>query len=188
MNDWPSVFDEAHPVAGASMADLDLFVATVGQPLTPDEVDTIKRGLHNPFPKSDPLHASWRPFDPALWVVPDRPLPAAYLAFLAWSDGGEFRTGERWFQFFSTRDPGHGVRAMLLAYHLPQYMPGALPLAFNGGGTFYLFDLRQPASDGEYPIVAAHAGSLGWEPDEHVRIADSFEAACRGTVCVDDLR
>jgi len=188
MSDWLSVFDEAYPVAGASAGDLARFAASVGRPLTPDEIETVNRGQQNPFPRSDPLYASYRPFDAALWTVPDRPLPAAYLGFLAWSDGGEFRTGDRWFQFFSTLDPGHGVRAVLLAYHLPQHMPGALPFAFNGGGTFYLFDLRQPAVAGEYPIVCSHAGSQGWEPDAHVRVADSFEAACRGTVCVDDLR
>jgi hypothetical protein len=66
-------------------------------------------------------------------------------------------------------------------------MPGALPFAFNGGGTFYLFDMRRPARKGEYPIVCTHSGNLGWEPDEHVRIAASFEAACRGAVNVDDL-
>ncbi len=77
---------------------------------------------------------------------------------------------------------------MMLAYHLPEYMPGALPIAFNGGGTFYLLDMRKPARNGEYPVVCSHAGSLGWDADESTRIADSFLSACRGAVNVDDLR
>jgi NAD(P)-dependent dehydrogenase (short-subunit alcohol dehydrogenase family) len=35
------------------------------------------------------------PFDPARWRIPDRPIPASYLSFLRWSDGGEFQTGDR---------------------------------------------------------------------------------------------
>ena len=188
MIDWSSVFDEAYPVPGASAADLKRFVATMGRPLSPAEVEEINRGQRNPFPKSDPLYASWRPFDPSLWVVPARSLPPSYLALLRWSNGGEFRRGERWFQFFPAHDPKDGVRAMLLAYHLPGYMPGALPFAFNGGGTFYLFDMRQEAVGGEYPVVCSHSGNLGWGPDESIQIAESFEAACCGTVNVDKLR
>jgi SMI1/KNR4 family protein SUKH-1 len=184
---WSLVFDEGYPAAGASAAELARFVATVAQPLSAVEIETINQGQRNPFPKGDPLYASWRPFDPSLWVVPARPLPPSYLEFLAWSDGGEFRTGERWFQFFPALDPGQGVRAMLLGYHLPQYMPGALPFAFNGGGVFYLFDMRQAPMRGEYPVVCARSGSLGWQPEKCIRIAESFEAACRGTTDVDDL-
>ncbi|HZN36628.1 MAG TPA: SMI1/KNR4 family protein [Pirellulaceae bacterium] len=188
MIDWTSVFEEAYPAPGASAGDLQRFTASVGQPLTAAEIAALHRGQSNPFPKSDPLYASWRPFDASIWQVPDRPLPATYLRLLACSNGGGFRTGERWFQFFPILDPGQGVRAMLLAYHLPRYMPGALPVAFNGGGTFYLFDMRLPARDGEYPIVCSHSGDLGWQPDQCLQIAESFEMACRGTVNVDELR
>jgi hypothetical protein len=186
--DWSRVFDEVHPAAGASAADLKRLIASVGQPLTPSEVKAIRHSQRNPFPKGDPLYASWRPFDPSAWMVPDRPLPESYLGFLSWSNGGEFRTGERWFQFFPALDPGGGVRATLLAYHLPQYVPGALPFAFNGGGTFYLFDMRRAARRGEYPVVCSDSGSLGWKPDQCRQVADTFEAACRGTVDVDELR
>jgi hypothetical protein len=185
---WSSVFDEGYPVAGASTADLDHFEATVGQPLTPTEIKAIEGSLSNPFPKGDPLHTSWRPFDSSMWKIPNRSLPPSYLSLLSWSNGGEFRTGERWFQFFPALDSAHGVRAMLLGYHLPRYMPMALPFAFNGGGTFYLFDMRQAANRGEYPVVCSHSGNLGWETDECVQIAESFESACRGTVNVDELR
>ena len=137
------------------------------------------RGQRNAFPKHDPLHASWRPFDPSAWTIPARPLPPSYLSFIKWSNGGEFRTGERWFQFFPILDPTHGVGEMLLAYELPQYISHALPFAFNGAGTFYLFDMRRAAKRGEYPIMPSLSGNLGWEEDECYQIAESFEAACR---------
>jgi hypothetical protein len=76
---------------------------------------------------------------------------------------------------------------MLLAYCLPQYMPGALPIAFDGGGTFYLFDMRKAAKQGEYPVVCSHAGNLGWEADACIRIATSFKSACRDGGNVEDL-
>lgn len=184
MVDWSEVLDESDRSPGASEAEITEFVSTVGLPLSEAEVAMIYRGQQNPFPASDPLYAAYVPFDPRMWTIPNRPLPPAYLDFLRWSNGGEFQNGERCFQFFSTRE----VRELLLSYNLPQYMPGALPFALNGGGRFYLFDMRRAAVDGEYPIICSHAGNLGWGPDECVRIARSFEEACRGTTDVDNLR
>jgi hypothetical protein len=177
--DWSSVFEETYPEAGASKSGIRRFVASIARPLTRAELNAINHGQQNPYPESDPLSATWRRFDPSKWTIPNRPLPVSYLDMLAWSDGGEFRTAKRWFQFFPTLDLDHGVRAMLLAYHLPEYMPGALPFAFNGSGVFYLFDMRQPANQGEYPIVCSHSGNLGWNQDQCTRLAETFEAACR---------
>jgi SMI1 / KNR4 family (SUKH-1) len=177
---WHSVFDEAHPVKGASAGELELFVASVSQPLTPMEIEAINRSQRNPFPEGDPLHAPWRPFDPSVWVLPNRPLPASYLDFLTFSNGGEFCSGDWRFQFFPALGQSHGVRAMMLAYHVPEYMPSALPFAFDGAGGFYLFDMRQAAKDGEYPVVISHSGELVWSPDESGQIAETFYDACRG--------
>jgi hypothetical protein len=178
--DWASVFDEVHPEPGASDAVIAQFVAEIDRPVSAAEIREVNAGQTNPLPAADPLHAAWRPFDAAAWVMPDWPLPAAYLSLLRWSNGGECRTGERLFQFFPALDPKHGVRAMMLGYHIPEYMPGAVPFAFDGCGTFYLLDVRRPAVGREYPIVSAHAAYLGWEEDACDEVADSFVAACRG--------
>ena len=175
MNDWAHVFDEAYPCPGASEAALAQLVANVGQPLSPDEIAAINAQQRNPFPVNDPLYASYRPFDPSAWIIPNRPLPPAYLAFLRWSDGGEFRTGERWLGFF----PATEVRELLLAYCVPQYMPGVLPFALDGGGIFYVFDMRQPPTGGEYPVLITAAGNLGY--DDARLLATSFLEACRDT-------
>jgi SMI1 / KNR4 family (SUKH-1) len=182
--DWPSVFDETIPEPGATEAELHHFVVTVGQLLSAAEVAEVNRSQTNPFPKGDPLHGAYRPFDPSHWILPNRPLPPDYLEFLRWSNGGWCRSGDREFGFFPTAE----VRGMILAYHLPQYMPLALPFAFNGAGTFYLFDMREEAVAGEYPIVCAHTGNLGWGPDECYLVARSFVGACRGKENVDELR
>ncbi|HEV3385517.1 MAG TPA: SMI1/KNR4 family protein [Gemmata sp.] len=188
MIDWSTVFDEAYPVAGASAADVERFLDSVGQPLTSSEIEEINLGQQNPFPKIDPMHALWRPFDPSLWVIPNRTLPSSYLSLLSWSNGGEFRTGDRWFQFFPALDPGYGVRAMLLGYDIPQYLPGALPIASNGSGTFYFFDLRHPAVNGEYPVVCSQSGGFSWKPRACFYVADSFAKACRDRVSLEELR
>lgn len=185
--DWATVFDECHRQPGLSEADLEHFVGEVGRPMSTTEIEDVNRGQQNPFLPTDSLYAAYRPFDPSAWVIPNRPLPQSYLSFLRWSNGGQFGNGERWFQFFPACDPLHGVRAMLLAYHLPQYMPHALPIALNGGGVFYLFDMRKSPSGGEYPVVCASAGNLGWEPDECKIVAESFVAACRGTINIETL-
>jgi hypothetical protein len=186
--DWPSVFEEAHPEPGASEAVIAQFVAQIRHPLSDTELREINAGQSNPFPPRDPLYAAWRPLDATSWTIPQRPLPPTYLSLLRWSNGGEFRTGERWFGFFPAIDDRCGVRAMLLAYQLPEYMPGAVPIAFDGGGTFYLLDMREPAEGDEYPVVCAHSGYLSWEPDAHWMIGESFIEACRGKVSVDQVR
>jgi hypothetical protein len=134
------------------------------------------------------LYATYRPFDPSRWIMPGKPLPDAYLGLLRWSHGGWSRSGEREFGWFPTNDAVNGARAMTLAYHVPEYMPGALPFAFDGSGIFYLFDMRREAVDGEYPVICAEAGNLGWAPDQFWPVADTFEAACRGTISPHDLR
>lgn len=184
---WSTVFEESHTSPRATAAEIDQFVVTIGAPLSSTEIADVVRTQLNPFPIDDPRHNTWHPFEPSDWTVPRSPLPASYLDFLKWSNGGEFRSGERWFQFFQAIDPVHGVRAQLLAYNIPQHMPLALPFAFNGSGIFYLFDMRHGCVKGEYPVVGSEAGNLGWEPDQHVRIAESFLATCRGVRSVDDL-
>ncbi len=174
---WNNIFDEVLVNNGASDDEIATFIATVSNPLSREEQDCIRQEQCNPFPAADPLYSTWRPFDPGEWSIPSKPFPGAYLHLLKWSNGAECRTGDRWFQFFPANDIGNGVRAMLLTYHLPQYMPGAMPFAFDGGGIFYLFDMHTQAKDGEYSIVCSTSGSLGFGD---AVIADSFVEACQG--------
>lgn len=183
--DWNNIFDKAYPEPGATEDELDEFVATVLSPLSREEIEAIRNSQSNPFPEADPLRAGWTPFDPANWTILNRPVPPTYLSLLRWSNGANCRTGEKLFQFFPVLDPVHGVRAMLLGYHVPEYLPGFLPFAFDGCGTFYLFDMRQAADDDEYPIVCCDSGCLDLEDSE--KIADSFLAACRGEWISEDV-
>lgn len=178
--DWNSIFDEVHARPGATKQDVSEFVSSALLPLTSDEAERIRRAQNNPFPKGDPLHPTWKPFDPANWKLPKRSFPSDYLRLLQWANGAECRSGARVFQFFPTA----GVRATMLAYHIPQHMSCAVPFAFNGGGVFYLFDMRKPARNGEYPIVCCGAGALGF--GHAIKIADSFLAACQGKANVAD--
>ncbi len=180
--DWETVFDEKHPIPGASEAELQQFVAEVSRPMSALEIRAVHATQTNPFPESDPLYSAWRAIDATKWVIPDRPLPQTYLSFLRWSNGGEFQTGDRCFQYFPALDSQHGVRAMMLAYHIPEYMPGAVPFAFDGCGTFYLFDMREASATGEFPVVRAHSGDLSWDPDSSEMIAESFESVCRNAI------
>ena len=172
---WIRLFEESHPQPGATEAEVVELVQSVAKPLAAAEVKQINSTQRNPFPASDPLHQSYTPFDPTLWKLPRLPLPHIYLAFLQWSNGGSFRNGVRWFDpFFSTTK----LREYLIAYAVPQFMPDALPFAFDGGGHFYLFDMRKAPANGEYPIVYCGAGNLGW--DDTVIVALDFLTACEG--------
>jgi hypothetical protein len=191
--DWSSVFESQVRWPGVSQRRLAGFMAEVRRPPTEREIADVAAQQRTMVVPGGPVHASYPPIDASRWQLPHRPLPPSYLDLLAWSDGGDFTNGERWLQLFPTDGPS-GVRAMTLAYHVPEYMPAALPFAFNGSGVFYLFDMREPADpDGEYPVVAAHAGSLGWAthedfwPPESWFVAGGLVQACRGRTDIKDL-
>ena len=170
--DSTTIFDEVKHQPSATEAELQDFVASTLRPLTRDEIEEIRE-------ESDLC-------DPANWTIPNGSFPADYLSLLRWANGADCRNGDRWIQFFPIGDPSNGVRAMMLAYHVPEYMPGAVPFAFSGGGRIYLFDMRQPqSSTNEYPIICADAGNLDF--DDADTIADTFIEACRGTENVDFL-
>ncbi|GAV98583.1 hypothetical protein CS176_2813 [Corynebacterium glutamicum] len=59
-------------------------------------------------------------------------------------------------------------------YEFSEWIPGAWPLALDGGGGFFCFDLRAANADGEIPVVWVHASNLGWGDDEAVRVAASL--------------
>ena len=67
----------------------------------------------------------------------------------------------------------------------PEWMPGAIPFALNGGGVFYVFDMRQQPQNGEYPILMAEAGTLDFEYAK--LIGNSFLEVCQGTTNIEDL-
>lgn len=172
---WNQVFSTCYPVAGASEDELESLAQSLATPLTEDEIARINDSQSNPFRASHPLHCFYKPIDARLWRLPVRPLPPCYLAFLHWSNGGSFFTANRRFDpFFAASE----VRHYLLGYHLPHYMPGAVPFAFDGGGQFYLFDMREQPVAGEYPILFVRSGNLSYNDSVHV--ATSFIDACRG--------
>ena len=173
--DWHGVFEEIYQEPGADEDDLATLAYRLGRPLTGEETQTIRQIQRaNPYPVEDPRHASYRPTDPATWPMPAGDLPASYLDFLRWSNGGDFRTGQCWFHFYPTRE----LRPLSLGYAVPQYLPGALLFGSDGGDLFYLFDLRQPPEQGEYPIRVARSGYLGYE--KTAVIATSFLQLCQG--------
>lgn len=179
---WENFFDTSTKEDGASPDVIAEFRRTALRPLSINDVADVNATQQNPFPSTDPLHSVFKPFDSSNWVMPPFGFPKSYLEFLVWSNGGSFTKGDREFDFFPAIDPRCGVRAMMLAYHIPEYMRYAVPFAFDGAGTFYLFDMREPPTGDEFPIVMAHAGSLGWDEDNYETLADSFVKALVGPV------
>jgi len=173
---WNRLFTKRYPAKGATEAELRSLVSSLFSPLTGEEVAAITASQSNPFPASDPLHDTYKPFDPRDWRLPTTPLPASYLDFLRWSNGGSFfSAGRRFDPFFAASE----LRSHLLGYHVPQYMPGAVPFAFDGGGRFYLFDMRREPTAGEYPILFVGSGNLRYT--DAILVATSFVDACSGT-------
>jgi hypothetical protein len=87
------------------------------------------------------------------------PLPPALAALL--SDGVEscVRTvdgAEVEFEWLGTRMP-----AYYEGYAFDSYMPGAVPIALDGGGGAWCLDARA-AAGADHPVVWVHTGTLSW--------------------------
>ncbi|WP_139999276.1 SMI1/KNR4 family protein [Paenibacillus paridis] len=178
---WTIRFESNYECSeGIAEEELLRFLHTWNIALTDPEKKEINNRQRNPFPLSDPLYPKYIPIDPADWSFPQKKLPESYLAFLRYAHGGEFGNGERYFQFFSTAD----LREMNLAYEIPEYMPDAVSFAMDGSGNHYLWDMRGDMKNGEYPILVAHSGNLGFEDCK--QIADTFVELCTGTTSVDE--
>lgn len=175
MTDWKDIFDDQWPEPPATEADIIYLQSAVLAPLTQQEIVEVNQAHHHAVPADDPTYATGRAFDAASWRIPNKPFPPSFISFLRWSNGGEFTHGDRQFApFFSTYE----IRETMLAYEVPEYMPGAVPFGFDGGGTFYLFDMRDDPRNGEFPIVFCGAGALDWDA---ICIADTFPDLCAGT-------
>ena len=161
---WPQGL-AAQPEPPASDADIAGFVHSVFAPLSANEIKellaehtaAVGDGCFDP------------PFDPTVWQLPKRPLPESYLAFLRYSNGGFFAGQNRDLDpLFTTQE----VRDYMLGYSIPHWMPLSCPIGFDGGGTFYLLDMRFDSQVNDYPVLFAHAGNLGY--DDAVTLANSF--------------
>lgn len=173
--DWSKLFGEQWPNAPVSEADIEQLQSALN-PLSDVEIEESNRRHREAIPQNDPLYTTSREFDAGRWTLPNKPFPSSYLSFLRWSNGGEFTNGARQFApLFASSE----IREMMLAYEVPEYLPGAVPIGFDGGGTFYLFDMRAEPRDGEYPIVFCGSGALDWEIA--IRIAETFPEFCAGT-------
>ncbi len=166
MSVFDSIFPGQSPGSGADEGEINRFLADLRRPVSAGELDDLREAWQK---------MRIAPLDAKTWRFPERSLPAAYLEFLRWSNGGAagFTNGQREFGFLTTRN----LREYMVAYEFPEYMPDALPFAMNGGGWFYVFDMRQDPRDGEYPVLFTHSGELSY--DEAYPLGDSFVAVLR---------
>jgi hypothetical protein len=157
---WATLFDEAYPEP----------------PVPPQYLDgsVIEDYLFAPPSGEELKDLVAREVIPTFWENAQRLLPPSYKAFLGWSNGGTFVAGDREFQMLKVQE----LREYLLLYDVPRDMPGAVPFGLDGGGGFYLFDLRGPPDDrGEYPVLFAPSKDLGYE--SAVVLGRSFEEVLR---------
>lgn len=179
---WATTFDMCYRTSsGITDLELQSFIDSWNLPLSEQELAEIKKQQRNPFHATNPMYELYTPIDPSKWTIPNKRLPAAYIAFLQYSNGGEFGQGERYFQFFNSDE----LRAMMLAYEFPEYMPGSVPFAMDGCGHHYIWDMREDPARDEYPILVSHSGNLGY--DDAMLVATSFVELCQGTVSVEQL-
>jgi len=161
---WPQGL-VSRPERPASDAELDALAGSVFAPLSTIEIEE-QITAHKTASEGNCIELT---FEPSSWQLPKRHLPASYLAFLRYSNGGFFEGAHRNFDpLFSTNE----LREYMLAYGIPSWMPLSLPIGFDGGGSFYLLDMRNESINNDYPVLFVHADNLGY--DEAITLARSF--------------
>lgn len=174
---WSKQFEHVYFKRGASEKMLADAQAELVAPLSKAELKAIvRRSQRNPFPKTDPLYAHYRPIDPTLWKLPKGPLPPSYVDFLRWSNGGAFFNGARSFDSFLECS---ALRREMLGHNVPEYFPGFLPFASDGYSNMYGFDMRLDPVQGEYPILFVAYSNICTK--DAVFVAATFLEACTGT-------
>jgi len=174
--DWSTIFAVSFPNPGATDTELSAAIKALTSPLSQEELQSIAHSQINPFPPSDPLYGAYRPFDPAAWVIPNRPFPSDFISFLGWSNGGSFFNQDRHFDpFLSCTE----LRHYLVGYRFPEYLPGAVPFALDGNSRVYFFDMRRDSESNEYPVLFTSLGDLRYK--HSILVGDSFIEVCAGT-------
>jgi hypothetical protein len=107
-------------------------------------------------------------------------LPKEYIELLKHSNGGGIINGEREFGYFSMTD----IREMYIAYGFPFWAPEFLPVAFNGGGKFYAYDLRKKD---EFPLIVVSSGNIGYDDDCWGFLGNTLEAVLNNTNNIEDV-
>jgi hypothetical protein len=100
------------------------------------------------------------------------PLPASYLAFLAFSNGGEgaLAVGPGWFVIW----PAEEVLESNQGYQVEKELPGFFGFGSDGGGELFAFDTRSPQ-----PWKIVMIPFIPMQERYAVVVAESFEQFVR---------
>ena len=164
--EWLSkiLFDEK--LAPLRAEELSAVKSFLGEPLTEAEIVTLKD-----LPDASG-HIKYLD-----WELPCYTLPDEFIELLKYSNGN-FCNDDREIGLFSLED----FRDYYLLYMFPEFQPGAIPFGFNGGGTFYAYDLRTISNSPS--IIATSSRVLNW--DEAVLIGHSLEEGFSKSTDIDD--
>ncbi len=187
--DWSTVFEKAVPMDGLPEREVRRLLGTELAPISTKEAAKFAKGQKNPFSKKDSpeWYDTWRPINPLNWRMPARPFPESYISFLAWCNGGGFGNGDRTFDMYGFDDFVTGIREAMIENYVPEFFPDTVPFGSDGGLVLYLFDMREPAIRGEYPIICAEAASWSWSNPRHAQMALNFEEFCRGRSRIESI-
>ena len=111
--------------------------------------------------------------------VPDfLELPEEYSALLEYSNGGLIVNEEREFGYFDIAT----IREFYINYGFIKYAPKMLPIAFNGGGTFYVYNFEDNYL--KPSIAAVHASCVG-DDDLTCFLGNTLDEVLSKTINID---
>ena len=150
-------------------------------PLSDNELNDLRKKDKKPSYWNDSTYGEWKPKKFEKWAFPKSNFPKEFLELIKVYGGCAFIKGELEFSVFGP----HDLRAMNIAYELPEYMTGAVSFGLDGAGNHILFDMRSKDSTDTYKIYAAHSSYLEWEGA--ILIANNFWEFIHGTENIDEI-
>lgn len=118
--------------------------------------------------------------NPATYPIPQQlQLPSEYIELLQFSNGGTIINGEREFGYFSPET----IRSFYISYGFHVWAPAFLPVALNGGGKFYAYDLREADSTS---VIVVSAGNIGYETDCWAMLGHTLDEVLSRTTNIEE--
>ncbi|TPN86796.1 SMI1/KNR4 family protein [Aquimarina algicola] len=112
-------------------------------------------------------------------IPDDLKLPNEYIELLRYSNGGAIINKDREFGFFDINT----IREFYINYGFLVNAPNILPIAFNGGGTFYGYKFS--GNDKKPIICGVHASCIGFEEDTCF-LGNTLDEVLNKTYDIDD--
>ncbi|GEM_PF-3383546 len=150
-------------------------------PLSDVEINELRKNDNQPSYWNREIYGKWEPKKFENWTFPNGRFPQEFIRLMKYYGGCNFLKGDREFCVFGIEE----LRAMNIAYELPEYIEGAVSIGLDGAGNHVIFDMRQVKTMHHYKIYGVHSSNLDWGSAK--LLANNFLEFLNGTQNIDKI-